>query len=159
VHAITFRHARSRGLYARVLQNRRAKMKLTKAEKDFLQYQRVARVATVDPDGVAHSVPVCPLLDNDKIYFGTERKAKKIRNIEGNPRVTAVFDEYTEAWNFLRGVMIQGKARIVTRKEFPALRKKIYAKFSQYESSAPLGERDSVIVEVTPAKSFSWGLG
>ena len=28
----------------------------------------------------------------------------------------------------------------------------------QYERSAPLGERDSVIVEVRPERKFSWGI-
>ena len=54
--------------------------------------------------------------------------------------------------------MLQGKARIVNRKEFREFRKKIYAKYSQYQTSAPLGERDSVIVEVTPERKFSWGI-
>ena len=133
-------------------------MKLTKAEKDFMQSMRVMRVATVDSDGVPHNVPVCPVLDKDRIYFGTEREARKIRNIKANPRVTVVLDEYTEAWDYLRGVMIQGKARIVTAAEFRRLRKQIYAKYPQYETQAALGERDSVIVEIKPERKFSWGL-
>ena len=133
-------------------------MRLTTKERDFLQCLRVARIATVASDGVLHNVPVCPLFDNNKIYFGTERSARKVRNIEGNPSVTMVFDDYTEAWNYLRGIMLQGRARIVNAKEFQAFRKKIYDKYSQYERSAPLGERDSVIVEVTPERKFSWGI-
>jgi nitroimidazol reductase NimA-like FMN-containing flavoprotein (pyridoxamine 5'-phosphate oxidase superfamily) len=133
-------------------------MKLTKAEKDFIRFARVMRVATAVSDGTPHNVPVCPLLDNDKIYFGTERGARKVRNIKANPSVTVVFDEYTEAWDYLRGVMIQGKARIVNATEFSRLRKSIYAKYPQYEPMAALGERDSVIVEVKPEKKFSWGL-
>jgi len=133
-------------------------MKLNAKEKDFVQCVRVARVATVGSNGVAHNVPVCPVFENNKIYFGTERGARKARNIEGNPNVTMVFDDYTEAWEYLRGVMLQGKARIINRKEFREIRKKIYAKYSQYEQSAPLGDRDSVIVEVTPERKFSWGI-
>jgi len=133
-------------------------MKFNKAEKDFIQSMRVVRVATVDLDGVPHNVPVCPVVNNDKIYFGTERTAKKIHNIKTNPRVTVLFDEYTEAWEYLRGVMIQGDARIVNAAEFRRLRKQIYAKYPPYESNAALGERDSVIVEVKPGKKFSWGL-
>jgi nitroimidazol reductase NimA-like FMN-containing flavoprotein (pyridoxamine 5'-phosphate oxidase superfamily) len=133
-------------------------MKLTTKEKDFVQGLRVARVATVASDGVPHNVPVCPLFANNKIYFGTERGARKARNIAGNPKVTVVFDDYTEAWDYLRGIMLQGTARIVNAKEFREFRKKIYAKYSQYERSAPLGERDSVIVEVAPERKFSWGI-
>jgi len=133
-------------------------MKLTTKERDFAECLRVARVATVTPDGFPHNVPVCPLFDKNKIYFGTERSARKVRNIESNPNVTVVFDEYSEAWSYIRGIMFQGKARIVNTKEFRQVRKKIYAKYSQYEQSAPLGERDSAIVEVTPERKFSWGI-
>src|SRR5262245_55961244 len=130
-------------------------MKLTTKEKDFVQSLRVARVATVASGDILHNVPICPLFEKNKIYFGTERGAMKLLNIEANPNVTVLFDEYTEAWNNLRGVMIQGKGRIVDAKKFRELRKKIYAKYSQYESSAPLGERDSAIIEVTPERKFS----
>jgi len=133
-------------------------MKLSSKEKDFVESLRVARVATVASDGVPHNVPVCPLFEKNKIYFGTERSARKVRNIESNPSVTVVFDEYTEAWSYLRGIMFQGKAHIVNAKEFRELRKKIYSKYSQYERSASLGERDSAIVEVTPERKFSWGI-
>jgi nitroimidazol reductase NimA-like FMN-containing flavoprotein (pyridoxamine 5'-phosphate oxidase superfamily) len=133
-------------------------MKLTQKEKEFLQCMRVARVATINSNGTPHAVPVCPLIDKDKIYFGTERKARKVRNIEANPNVTVLFDEYSECWDFLRGVMIHGKARIVKTAEFRRLRKRIYAKYLQYESKAALGERNSVIVEIQPESKFSWGL-
>ena len=133
-------------------------MKLSAKEKQFVECLRVARVATVGSDNVPHNVPVCPIFDKNKIYFGTERGAKKLRNIQHNANVTLTFDEYSEAWEYLRGVMVQGQARIVNKNEFKAIRKKIYEKYSQYEQSAPLGERDSVIVEVTPQRKFSWGL-
>ena len=133
-------------------------MKLSAKEKQFVECLRVARVATVGSDSVPHNVPVCPIFDKNKVYFGTERNARKARNIKSNPNVTMTFDEYTEAWDYLRGVMLQGQARIVDKNEFRTIRKKIYDKYSQYETSAPLGERDSVIVEVTPQHKFSWGI-
>ena len=133
-------------------------MKWTKVEKGFVQPMRVARLATSDGEGRIYCVPVCPLLNDDKIYFGSEAHAKKVRNITANPQVTLVFDEYTEDWAHLRGIMIQGKARVVRAREFRSLRPKIYAKYLQFKSEAPLGERDSSIIEVNPEKKFSWGL-
>jgi nitroimidazol reductase NimA-like FMN-containing flavoprotein (pyridoxamine 5'-phosphate oxidase superfamily) len=129
----------------------------SKAEKDFLSTARVVRIATVGQDDVPHNVPVCPLFDGDRLYFGSEAEAKKVRNIRIKPVVTLVFDDYTEDWAHLRGVMIQGRARVVNRQEFRTLRKKIYAKYLQYESSAPLTEKEAVIVEITPERKFSWG--
>jgi nitroimidazol reductase NimA-like FMN-containing flavoprotein (pyridoxamine 5'-phosphate oxidase superfamily) len=133
-------------------------MKLTEAEKGFIQTMRVMRVATVDEDGTTHNVPVCPLVNKDRIYFATERHARKVRNIKANPHIAVVFDEYSEAWDYLRGVTIQGTARVVNTTEFRRLRKQIYAKYPQYERQAALGERDSVIVEIKPERKFSWGL-
>ena len=80
-------------------------MKLSAKEKQFGECLRVARVATVGSDNVPHNVPVCPIFDKNKIYFATERNAKKLRNIQSNPNVTLTFDEYSEAWDYLRGVM------------------------------------------------------
>src|SRR5262245_53031863 len=125
-------------------------MKLTAKEKDFVECLRVARVATVSDNGVPHNVPLCPLVERHERYFATERGGRNLRNIEGNPHVTMVFDEYSEAWDSLRGVMIQGKARIVNKAEFRQVRKKFYTKYPQYQSNAPIGDRDSVIVELKP---------
>jgi nitroimidazol reductase NimA-like FMN-containing flavoprotein (pyridoxamine 5'-phosphate oxidase superfamily) len=132
-------------------------MRWRKDEKEFVAVARTARVATVDGRGVPHNVPVCPLLDGDTVCFATEKGAKKLRNIETNPQVAVVVDEYVERWDHLRGVMIQGTGRIVGRAEFRRLRAKLYAKFQQYPSQAAIGDSDSVIVRVTPEKKFSWG--
>ncbi len=133
-------------------------MKWTKAEKEFVAMARVARLATVDSQGTPHNVPICPLLANGKLYFGTEAGAKKVRNIRANGRVAIVFDDYTEAWGHLRGTMIQGAARVLAREQFRAFRKMIYTKYLQYESTSPLIEGEAAIVEVTPRRKFSWGL-
>lgn len=133
-------------------------MKWTKAEKDFVAPARVARLATVDAKGIPHNVPICPLLDKGKLYFGTEAGAKKARNIKANANVALVLDDYTEAWGNLRGIMIQGRARVVDTRKFRELRKKLYTKYLQYESTSPLTEGDAAIVEIIPQKKFNWGL-
>jgi PPOX class probable F420-dependent enzyme len=132
-------------------------MRWRKDEKEFVATARVARVATVDHRGTPHNVPVCPLLDGDTICFATEKGAKKLRNIEKNPQIALVFDDYTEGWDNLRGIMIQGTARPVPRGDFRRLRKRLYAKFQQYRSVSPIGASDSVIVRVSPSKKLTWG--
>jgi nitroimidazol reductase NimA-like FMN-containing flavoprotein (pyridoxamine 5'-phosphate oxidase superfamily) len=133
-------------------------MKLTKSEKELLEPARVARVATAGANGSLHNVPICPIVVGDKIYFASEQKATKVKNIQANANVAVVFDDYSETWGHLRGVMIRGQARIVGKQEFTVLRKKFYEKFMQYEDAAPLDEKDSAIIEVTPVSKFSWGL-
>ncbi len=133
-------------------------MRLTKVEKDFVATARVARLATVGADGVPHNVPVCPLLHKGNLYVGTATDAKKVRNIKSNPKVALVFDDYSEAWQRLRGIMIQCRARVLDSRKFREVRKKFYAKYPQYESSSPLTEGDSAILEVSPRKKLTWGL-
>ena len=132
-------------------------MKLTKAETDFIRSQGVARVATVSNSGVAHNVAVCPLLDAGKIYIASEKGAVKVKNIEANPGATIVFDVYHDSWRGLRGVMLQCSAGLVNKKNFNKIRRKFYAKYPKYPTASPIEPEDSVIIQLTPQKKFSWG--
>lgn len=134
-------------------------MRLKKAERDFIAFQRVCRVATVGADGQPHNVPVCPILDNDRIYFGSAADGLKVKNVRATSRVALAYDEYTEAWSGLRGILIRGTARVIEAGPvFRRIRKRLYQRYPQYEKEAPLTERASVIVEVRPTRTFSWGL-
>ena len=134
-------------------------MRLKKAETEFVALARVCRVATLEDAGRSHCVPVCPVFDGKLLYFASDKNARKIKNIERNPGVTLEFDDYSEAWSGLRGVVIQGEGKIVSNgRLFRKIRGLLYTKFPQYEEESPIEDRDSAIVEVTPARAFSWGL-
>lgn len=138
-------------------------MRWTKAEREFLSSARVARFATVDAQDVPSNVPICPLFVDGKLYIGTEANAKKVRNIKAIPNVALALDDYSENWKELRGIMVQGRAKVIESrardaKRFRELRRKFYAKYPQYEVSSPLNEGDSSIIEVKPEYKLSWGL-
>jgi nitroimidazol reductase NimA-like FMN-containing flavoprotein (pyridoxamine 5'-phosphate oxidase superfamily) len=133
-------------------------MKLTKTETEFIKQQGVARLATVDSDGMPHNVPVCPISDRGRVYVGSDKTAAKVRNIEAHPRAAIVFDAYRDSWKDLRGVTLRCTARLVDEKEFKRLRRKFYGRYSHYETDAALEPDDSVIIELAPEKKFSWGL-
>lgn len=134
-------------------------MRLKKAEREFLMFQRVCRLATVGRNGRPHNVPVCPLLDRDRIYFGSAADAVKVQNIQGNRQVALVYDEYTEAWAGLKGILVWGTARVVDAgPTFRRIRTLLYERYPQYAGYAAIQEKDSAIVEVTPTRTFSWGL-
>jgi nitroimidazol reductase NimA-like FMN-containing flavoprotein (pyridoxamine 5'-phosphate oxidase superfamily) len=138
-------------------------MRWRKAEREFVSRSRVARLATADAKGVPSNVPVCPLFEGGKIYVGTAANARKARNIFSNPNVSLAFGDYSEDWAKLRGVSIQGQAVLIrgrnrSRRAFLKLRQKLYAKYSQYESVAPLNEPDAAIIEVNPHYKMSWGI-
>jgi hypothetical protein len=55
--------------------------------------------------------------------------------------------------------MIQGRATLIERgPRFKRIRAQLYRKYPQYPRDAALSESDSVIIEVTPTRIFSWGL-
>ena len=54
--------------------------------------------------------------------------------------------------------MIQGRARLIERgPRFRRGRDLLYGKYPQYPRQAALSPSDSVIIEVTPTRVFSWG--
>src|SRR5438067_1093817 len=130
-------------------------MKLRRKEADFIKAQGVARIATLSPQGVPHSVPVCPIFDRGNVYIGSDKKARKVKNLRAEPSATIVFDVYNDSWKALRGVTLQCRTRIVDEKEFKRIRKKLYAKYPRYESQAALEFNESVIIELHPEKKFS----
>jgi PPOX class probable F420-dependent enzyme len=133
-------------------------MRLKSSLAKLVQWERVCRVATVSAAGVPHVVPVCHVLDDGKLYFASETGARKIRNLRENPHVTVTVDLYSDDWANLKGVMIQGTAALIGKSpRFRKVRRLLYAKYPQYPEMSAIGERDSVIVEVTPRRAFSWG--
>jgi PPOX class probable F420-dependent enzyme len=109
---------------------------------------RVARLATVLPDGSPHVVPVCPVLDGDRLVVALDGGVK-LRNLRNDPRVALVVDDYVEDWDALRQVVVFGRATLL--EDGPGWergRDAMYAKFEQYEPQAPIERGSTVVVEI-----------
>jgi len=90
----------------------------TSAEISYLQSQRLARIATVSPNGQPHVVPVGFRYnpDQDTIDVGGHdfSKRKKFRDVQSNPRVAIVIDDIVSVnpWT-VRGIEIRGEAEVL----------------------------------------------
>jgi PPOX class probable F420-dependent enzyme len=115
----------------------------------------VARLATVTPDGRPHMVPTTFALEGDTIYSIVDAKPKdgvalaRLRNIEANPVVSLLTDDYTDDWDRLWWVRADGQARVV---EHGADRERaielLRAKYAQYaDPLLPFGAAMVVAVE------------
>ena len=134
-------------------------MRLRKAVADLIQWERVCRVATVGKAGMPHLVPVCHVVKDGKIYFASGDDARKVLNLKANARLALTVDLYSDHWTSLKGVMVQGTATLIGRgPRFRAVRALLYRKYPQYPREAAIDEKDSVVVEVTPTRVFSWGI-
>ena len=140
------------------VRRKRATRLSPKAAK-LIAHERVCRVATAGADGRPHLAPVCQVLAGQKIYFGSSNTGRKVKNLRANPRLSLTVDIYSEDWRHIKGVTVQGKARLIARgPEFARARARLYAKYLQYRSDAALSPSDSLIVEVTPTRVYAWGL-
>ncbi|MEV4703459.1 TIGR03668 family PPOX class F420-dependent oxidoreductase [Actinoplanes sp. NPDC049316] len=101
---------------------------------------RVARLATVTPDGAPHLVPIVFALAGDVVHTAVDAKPKRHRalqrlvNIAHEPRVSVLADHYDEDWSLLWWVRADGVATVVAEPE-PAL----IAKYPQYREATPPG--------------------
>jgi PPOX class probable F420-dependent enzyme len=137
---------------------RRAPTRLDKTLTEFVTCERVSRVATTGTAGMPHIVPVCHVLAGGKIFFASGDDTRKVKNLRENPRVTVTVDVYSDHWGTLKGVMVQGRARLIERgPRFRRVRDLLYRKYPQYRREAAISPSDSVVVEVTPSRIFSWG--
>ncbi len=111
---------------------------------------RVAHLATVDPAGRPHVVPICFALDGATLYTAVDEKPKRtrrlqrLRNIEANPRVEVVIDHYDDDWALLWWVRLRGTARIV---DDPRAMELLAAKYAQYRAHPPAGPVIAVTIE------------
>jgi PPOX class probable F420-dependent enzyme len=105
---------------ARRTQGTIGRVRLSDAEaRARLAAARVARLATAGADGQPHLVPVTFAVDGDLIYTAVDHKPKttvnlrRLRNIQENPRVALLADHYSEDWDALWWVRVDGSATIV----------------------------------------------
>ncbi len=91
---------------------------VTLSEVDYLQGQRLGRLATVDSSGQPHVVPVAfrynPSEDTIEIGGHGFAKRKKFRDVQRNPRVAFVVDDLAtvDPWR-PRGIEIRGEAEVL----------------------------------------------
>jgi len=120
----------------------------TDSEIDYLNSQRLGRLATVSAKNRAHAVPTGFRVSDDRrgIEVGGHNLAARrplyLRNIETNPWVSYVVDDLAsiDPWT-PRGVTVRGRAEIRTRG----------------------GERlgpgfDATLILITPTHITSWGI-
>lgn len=93
----------------------------TEAELAYLTSERrLARIATVGPDGTPHIAPVGWSLtdDNHVVEVGGYdfEKTKKFRDVARTDRAAIVIDDVLPPWQ-PRGVEIRGRAEAVTEPE------------------------------------------
>jgi PPOX class probable F420-dependent enzyme len=120
---------------------------------------RVGHLATADPGGIPHVVPLVFAVRGETIYWTVDRKPKRtrelkrIQNIQANPNVQLVADRYDEDWARLWWVRVTGHARIVEdEEEAERALDALGEKYPQYRADPPPGP----IVAIDMTRVTSW---
>lgn len=116
---------------------------------------------SIDDKNMPNVHPVWYVYDNEKLYFATETKSKKIRNIKNNPNV--YFSIANEEEPFI-GVRGKGKSKILeNRQQNYQITKKIVSKYVDKHDSAlareildEIEQGLEVVVEITPEYFSAW---
>jgi PPOX class probable F420-dependent enzyme len=122
---------------------------------------RIARLATVRPDGAPHLVPIVFALVRDVIYSAVDAKPKRhtrlqrLANIAHEPRVSVLVDRYDDDWTALWWVRADGVARVLPSSA--AALDGLTAKYPQYRAAPPSGPFLEIHVRRWSAWSASAG--
>jgi PPOX class probable F420-dependent enzyme len=121
---------------------------------------RVARLATLDPDGRPHLVPIVFALDGDTVYSAVDAKPKRsrtlrrIENARERPDVTVLVDSYDDDWTQLWWVRLRGRARVLDGGDEAAhALDLLVGKYAQYREAPP--GPPVLAVEVTEWRMWS----
>ena len=79
---------------------------------DFLDDTLKVQVASIGRDGAPHLTTLFYVIVDGRIAFWTYARSQKVRNLERDPRVSALVEDGTDYFE-LRGVSITGTAELV----------------------------------------------
>jgi len=147
-------------------ESRRDQIRMTEAEIEaFIAERKSLQVAVNGHDGFPHLSTLWYGLVDGEIVFETYTKSQKIKNLERDPRITVLLEDGT-TYETLRGVMIKGRARLLTepsevhplalevmKRNQPDIPEEMLAQAAEHMAA----KRTAVVVE--PEKTVSWDHG
>ena len=138
-------------------------LKLDQKTMTLIKRAKVARLATVDQKSHPYVVPVVFVFHENSFFIPLDekvktvnaRKLKRVKNIEKNPNVTLLIDEYQNDWKKLFFLMIHGKATVTDGKNSKIMDKVHKLLISKYPQYKKIGVGNSCI-KINTTKVTFW---
>ncbi len=126
----------------------------------YLGDQRLCRVATADADGKPHVTPTWYVVYRERIYLGTQKTRKKLRNLRENNRVSFVVDSGTSEAEY-KGIKIDGHVQFLDAPDFHDLyRVLLLQRYYGTEHNPGFGFVRSLpapqLMRVVPESFYTW---
>ena len=137
-------------------------MRMTPAEvAEFLAGERRAHLATIDPDGTPHVVPLSYVVIDGRVTFWTDPASRKVANLRRDPRITCLVEAGTEFAEF-RAVELRGRGEVsgdveTSRRTGLALYERAAGVLTDdMRGAVDAMAADRVAVTVVPDRTVSW---
>ena len=129
---------------------------LTDRMRDFLGRHVYLTLATRNPDGSQHVVPVVYLFTNGRFHVATSSATRKARNLAATPDVTVTVDDRST----IEWVSAVGTAEFLTGPESRSLNHRLYRLWMTDEGLNVVGsllhEVEDVTIVITPHHWLTW---
>ena len=119
---------------------------------------RVARLATTNPDGTPHVVPVVFALSGQTVWTAVDEKPKtttalrRLDNVRARPRLSLLVDHYADDWSALWWVRADGTGTVLDAAEAGDGLTTLVAKYEQYQRRPPPGP----VLRIEVTRWVSW---
>jgi PPOX class probable F420-dependent enzyme len=129
-------------------------------QRDLVEFSRVARLATLNPDGAPHLVVVCFAEVDGRFVIPVDEKPKRstrlarLRNIERDSRVSLLFDHYDEDWTQLAWLRLDGRAEIL--EHGPEIAPALTALRIRYVQYLGMSLETLPLIVVEPVRATAW---
>ena len=132
-------------------------------EEAFIASQRVAHLATADPNGEPSVVPICYAWDGARFYSPIDEKPKRrdrllrrVRNVEATGRASLVFDHDEEDWGRIGWVLVRGAA-VMLPPGAPGHAEAVVLLRRRYLQYRAMSLETAPLLTLTPDHVTSWG--
>lgn len=131
---------------------------LTERMQEFLERQPFAMLATHNPDGSIHLVPLSYIFEDGRFFFATSSSSRKAHNLAARPEATVTVDDRrTPEW-----VSATGTAELIRGQHSREINARLSRKSwteADLETVGPLLEQtEDVTIVITPRSWSAWDI-
>lgn len=138
---------------------RNRRVRISPGVERLLHNKDTCRIASLGKDGYPHCVPVGYVYHDGLVYIATNSASTKAQNVRSNPACCVLVDMNKK--NGAKGVMLRGKAEVLSGEAFSQLRSHVEAisgwNLDDWELGPPPRDRVDAFIVFTPEKLSTIG--
>lgn len=131
---------------------------LTDGMREFLERQSLAMLATYNPDGSIHVVPLSYMFEDGRFYLATSSSSRKARNLAARPEATLTVDDRST----LEWMSATGTAELIRGQRSREINARLYRRSWTEAGLAIVGpllqQTEDVTIAITPRRWSAWDI-